>query len=83
MHVRPASKSFEVKGFNEWSSCVEVNCRNPALKGKANLELEKELSKVFQTQVKIVKGFSSRKKKILIKNKLLKEIKGTINKIKN
>ncbi|MEW6294696.1 MAG: DUF167 family protein [Candidatus Diapherotrites archaeon] len=78
VHVKPASSGFELKGFNEWNSFIEVKCRSPALKGKANLELEKELSKIFGAEVNIVKGFSSRKKKVLIKNKSLEEIKGII-----
>jgi len=78
VHAKPASSGFELKGFNEWNSFIEVKCRNPALKGKANLELERELSKIFGAEVKIVKGFSSRKKKVLIKNKSLEEIKEII-----
>jgi uncharacterized protein (TIGR00251 family) len=46
----------------------KVFLKKPAKDNKANIELEKFLSKHYKKKVKIVKGFTSKNKTIEIKN---------------
>src|SRR4030042_3729776 len=41
-------------------------CTEEPVKGKVNKELVKEFSKLFHSKVKIISGFSSRQKRLLI-----------------
>ncbi len=65
IHVKPNSKRF---GIAVESDEVIVLCRAAPTKGKANRELMKELSKLFKKRVNILSGFSSRQKRILIRD---------------
>ena len=63
--VKPRSKVFRIKveGDN-----VAVFCREEPIKGKANREIIREFSKLFRRKVEIVSGFSSRQKKLFIRD---------------
>jgi len=65
VHVKPKSKEFKitVEGGE-----ITVFCRKEPVKGKVNKELIKELSRLFHREVKLVSGFTSKQKKVLIKN---------------
>ena len=65
VHVKPKSKKFmaELDGDE-----VVVSCREAPVKGKVNRELVKKLSRLFDRRVEIVSGFTSRKKKLLIRD---------------
>ncbi|MBU2476634.1 YggU family protein [Candidatus Micrarchaeota archaeon] len=78
VHVKPNSKKFEVLGFNAWNNCLELKTKEKAVNGKANKELEKELTKILKTEIKIIQGKKSKTKKIQL-NKTKKEIKELIN----
>ena len=65
VQVKPNSKQFKI--IADLGELV-VYCREVPVKGKVNKELIKELSKVFNTRVEILSGFTSRQKKILIRN---------------
>jgi uncharacterized protein (TIGR00251 family) len=52
------------------------------VKGKVNKELVKELSRLFKRRVEIVSGFTSRQKKILIRDIGLDEVDNVISKFK-
>lgn len=65
IHVKPNSKQF---GVAVESDEVIVLCRAAPTKGKANRELTKELSRLFKKRVDILSGFSSRQKKIFIRD---------------
>jgi uncharacterized protein (TIGR00251 family) len=65
INVKPSSKQFKILVESE---ALVVFCREAPVKGKVNRELMKELSKVFKEKVEIVAGFTSREKKILIRN---------------
>jgi len=64
IYVKPNSKKFQIK--TEEDELV-VFCRETPVKGRVNRELIRELSRLFKRRVEIVSGFSSRQKKILIR----------------
>ncbi|MBU2100129.1 DUF167 domain-containing protein, partial [Candidatus Micrarchaeota archaeon] len=61
-----------------WNNCLELKTKEKAVNGKANKELEKELTKILKTEIKIIQGKKSKTKKIQL-NKTKKEIKELIN----
>ena len=65
VHVKPNSKKFRVELDGDE---VVVSCREAPVKGKVNRELVKKLSRLFNRRVEIVSGFSSRQKKLLIRD---------------
>jgi hypothetical protein len=65
VHVKPNSKKFRVELDGDE---VVVSCREAPMKGKVNRELVKKLSRLFNRRVEIASGFSSRKKKLLIRD---------------
>jgi uncharacterized protein (TIGR00251 family) len=62
--VKPRSKEFKivVEG-NE----IIVFCQEEPVKGRVNKELVKEFSKLFLKEVELVSGFTSKKKRLLIR----------------
>ena len=62
--VKPQSKKFKIK----LNDILVISCTQPPMKGKANQELVKKLSKIFNTKVEIISGHHSRRKKIIIKD---------------
>ena len=66
VHVVPGSKSFAVVGTDEWTDDIKIKIKNKANEGKANHELVSELGKLLSADVKIISGFKSRRKKLLI-----------------
>jgi uncharacterized protein (TIGR00251 family) len=65
VRVKPNSKKFRVELDGDE---VVVSCREAPVKGKVNKELLKQLSRLFNRKVEIASGFTSRQKKILIRN---------------
>jgi uncharacterized protein (TIGR00251 family) len=63
--VKPNSKLFQLK--TEGDELV-VSCRESPVKGRVNKELIKELSRIFKKRVEIIAGFTSKQKKVLIKD---------------
>jgi uncharacterized protein (TIGR00251 family) len=63
--VKPRSRNFKVTVEGEG---ITVFCTEEPVKGKANKEIVKEFSKMFQRQVELVSGFASREKRFLVKN---------------
>jgi uncharacterized protein (TIGR00251 family) len=47
---------------------IVVRCTEEPVKGKANRELLKALSKLFHTNVELVSGATSRQKRLLLKD---------------
>ncbi len=62
--VKPNSKKFEV--FLEGDEIVVRSTEEPA-KGKVNKEILKNLSNLFNTDVELVSGATSRQKRLLLK----------------
>jgi uncharacterized protein (TIGR00251 family) len=65
VYVKPKSKEFLVELDGDE---LVVSCREAPAKGKVNRELIKKLSRLFNRRVEIASGFSSRKKKLLIRD---------------
>jgi uncharacterized protein (TIGR00251 family) len=65
LYVKPNSKKFRVEFEGDE---IVVLCREAPVKGRVNRELVKELSRFFNRRVELISGFSSRCKRILVKN---------------
>jgi len=65
VYVKPKSEKFMVELDEDE---LVVSCREAPVKRKVNRELLKKLSRLFNRRVEIVSGFSSRKKKLLIRD---------------
>jgi hypothetical protein len=63
--VKPRSKEFKVTVEGDE---ITVYCQEDSVKGKVNKELVKQFSKLFHKRVKLVSGFTSRQKKLLIRD---------------
>jgi len=65
VYVKPRSKDFKIVADGDG---IVVFCREEAAKGKVNKELIKNLSRFFHKKVELVSGFTSKQKKLLIKD---------------
>jgi len=54
-------------------NALKVRVRSKPIEGKANKEIEQELSRVLGAEVKIISGGKSRNKKIIVKGKAVVE----------
>jgi uncharacterized protein (TIGR00251 family) len=63
--VKPNSKQFQLKFEGDE---LVVLCRESPVKGRVNKELIKELSRIFKRRVEIAAGFTSKQKKVLIRD---------------
>ena len=63
--VKPRCRAFRLAILeNE----ITIFCREEPTKWKANKEIVRELSKLFHKKVEIISGFSSKQKKLLIRD---------------
>jgi len=76
VYVKPDSREFKIEVENEE---LVVHCKESPIKGKVNKELVKELSKLFKRRIKIVAGFTSKQKKILITEISTEEVNKTLS----
>ena len=65
IEVSTNSNKFQISGFNEWRNRFEIRIKQVPQKGKANKEIVKELSKIFNCDVSISKGEKSSQKTIV------------------
>jgi uncharacterized protein len=63
--VKPKSKEFRVVVEGDE---VEVYCKEEPVKGKVNKELVKKFSRLFHKEVSLISGFTSKQKRLLIRN---------------
>jgi uncharacterized protein (TIGR00251 family) len=63
--VKPNQPKFKVELEGD---DIIVSCTGEPVKGKVNKELIKELSKFFHAEIEMVSGFTSKQKRLLIKN---------------
>ncbi len=68
IEVSPNSNKFQISGFNEWRNRFEIRIKQVPQKGRANKEIVKELSKIFNCEVSISKGEKSSQKTIVCYN---------------
>ena len=66
IRTTPNAEKFDISGFDAWRNALKVRTRSKPIEGKANKEIEKELSKVLDAKVKIISGEKSRDKKVLV-----------------
>jgi len=64
VRVKPNSSTFSIKR----NSQIIINCKSSPEKNKANIEIIKELERIFNREVEILFGLKSNKKSILIHN---------------
>jgi uncharacterized protein (TIGR00251 family) len=65
VYVKPKSENFRVELDGDE---LVVSCREAPVKGKVNRELLKQFSRLFGRKVELVSGFTSRQKKLLIRD---------------
>jgi hypothetical protein len=75
--VKPNSKVFQLKV--EGDELVAL-CRESPVKGRANKELIKELSRIFKKRVGIIAGFTSKQKKVLIMDISIDQVSAILSK---
>lgn len=75
--VKPGSKTNSLGFFD---GILSVHIKERPVKNKANLALLKYLKTVFGKEVEIISGFSSRNKKIMIRNLKRDEYQSIIKK---
>jgi uncharacterized protein (TIGR00251 family) len=77
VYVKPNSREFKIRVENDE---LIVFCRETPEKGKVNKELMKELSRLFKKRAEILSGFTSKQKRILIKDASAKEVDEILSK---
>jgi len=77
VHVRPNSKEFKVRETEE--DGLVVFCREAPVKGRVNREMTKELSRLFKRRVSILSGFTSKQKRVLIRDIETNELRQILN----
>jgi len=71
VHVKPDSREFKIEVEDDE---LVVHCKESPVKGKVNRELMKELSRIFKRKVEFISGYTSKQKKILIRDVSLEEV---------
>ena len=75
----PKSKGFELAGFDKDSNTLKLRTKSPPVKGEANREIEREMKRILNSEVRIISGFKSRRKKILITGLTQEQVIETLN----
>ena len=78
-YVKPKSRQFSIEFKDDE---IVIRCTEPPVKGKANKEIEKELSKLFKTKARIISGHTTPYKRILIYGLNFENVKQTILNLK-
>ncbi len=69
IYLTPGTSRNKIDGVNPWRNCLEVKLKEDPIKGKANSALISYISEhigVTTERVSLVKGKTSRKKRIFI-----------------
>jgi uncharacterized protein (TIGR00251 family) len=69
--VKPRAREFKVSVEGE---DIIVFCTEEPVKGKVNKEIVKEFSRLFHSQVKLISGFSSKEKRLLLRGVLKNDV---------
>ena len=78
IYVKPRSKEFKI--IVEADEIV-VHCREEPVGGRVNMELVKELSRFFGRRVKLVSGFSSKQKRLLVRDASKSEVESALSNV--
>ena len=70
--VKPRSKEFKILANKDE---IVIFCRKEPIKGKVNREIIKEFSKFFHKEVELISGFTSKQKRLLIKDAKMMDVK--------
>lgn len=70
IRVKPKSRQFGMKINDE----LVIFCQETPVKGRVNKELVKQLSRLFKKKVEIISGFTSKQKKVLVRDAEVKDI---------
>ncbi len=73
--VNAQSDEFAVAGFDPWTETLKIRVKSPAKKEKANLEIERELSRITGCKAIIKQGKHSSIKTIELIGRQEKAIK--------
>ena len=76
VYVKLRSKEFKIVAEGEE---IIVFCKEEPVRGKVNKELIKQLSRIFHKNVKLVSGFTSKQKKVLIEDAEKTEIEHVLS----
>jgi len=79
VYVKPDSRGFRIQVEDDE---LVLYCTESPVKGKVNKELIKELSKVLGKKVEIISGFTSRQKRILVKDSTFDEVNCLLSRYK-
>ncbi|MBN2477971.1 DUF167 domain-containing protein [Candidatus Micrarchaeota archaeon] len=79
IRVVPNAKRFQIKEESGW---LKIHITSEPEKGKANKEIENKLSGILGRKVRVIKGFTSRRKVIFIEGQK-EEILETLRKIRD
>jgi len=71
VYVKPRSREFSVVVEGD---DVVVHCQGEPVEGRVNRELVKEFSRLLGRRVEIVSGFSSRQKRLLVRDAMKAEV---------
>jgi hypothetical protein len=72
--VVPNAKKSEIVGVDNTRDRLKVKVKAPPVEGRANDELVKFLSKLFNTKIELTVGKKSRKKDLLVIGKSKEEV---------
>jgi uncharacterized protein (TIGR00251 family) len=78
LYVKPHSKEFSLATGEDG---LVVSSQEPPVKGRVNKELVKELSKLFQANVQIISGQTSKRKRILISGVSAAKVNDVLSKV--
>jgi uncharacterized protein (TIGR00251 family) len=78
LFVKPRSKEF---GITVEENGVVVHCREEPVKGRVNKELIKEFSRILNKKVELVSGFTSKRKRLLVRNAEKSELEQILQRI--
>jgi uncharacterized protein (TIGR00251 family) len=71
VYVKPRSKEFKIVVEGDE---IVVYCSEEPVGGRVNRELVKKLSRFFVKRVELVSGFSSRQKRLLLRDAVKSEV---------
>ena len=71
VYVKPKAGDFKVRIEDD---TIIAFCRKEPLRGRVNKELVKEFSKLFHRKVELVSGFTSKQKRLLIRETTRDEV---------
>ena len=67
VHVKPGARKTEILAIDPLMAMVKVSVKEPPEDGKANIELERYLSKLSGKEARVVAGKTSRRKTVVFK----------------